>query len=188
MSHGPGDASFAMEPVRALIQEALRWPMRKYFSDEAWEKLQQQRAQISKQAAAEHLQARIALFRAVADLVPEDPASEQAQEITTQWMALGRVETGGEAAIAEAMKKCWEDRGNWTPLLRKSICLGLRMDFATIDRVADFIGKAIDHRMRLDGKSQRGGGPWARRRVPSGSQLVPGGGLEPPRPVKVCGF
>jgi len=53
---------------------------------------------------------------------------------------------GNIAASEEGITKSWEDRRNWPPILRRSMASHLRMDFETIDKVVEFIGKAVAHR------------------------------------------
>jgi MerR family transcriptional regulator, thiopeptide resistance regulator len=104
------------------------------------------RPQKTVQARAKHLQARIQLFRDVAASLKEDPAGEIGQALAARWLELREFDTGGDAGVEEGIKKSWADRRNWPDALKQAWASTLWMDFETIDKVVEFINKAIAHR------------------------------------------
>jgi hypothetical protein len=114
----------------------------KYYKD--WPKVPYRPQKM--QARAKHLEARIQLFRDGEASLKEDPAGEIGQALAARWLELREFDTGGDAGTEEGIKKSWADRRNWPDALKQLCASTVRMDFETIDKVVEFINKAIAHR------------------------------------------
>jgi hypothetical protein len=101
--------------------------------------------QVGAQATSKHLQERNQLWHDVAASLNEDPSGEIGQTLAVRWLELRQIETGGDAEIEEGITKSWADRRNWPDALKQSMASRLQMDFETIDKVVEFINKAIAH-------------------------------------------
>jgi hypothetical protein len=132
-----------MERLSDFINRAVQWNLTKYYGD--WDKVMQRQKKLDPQARARHLQARIQLFRDTATSLNQDPGGEIGQALAARWLELRKFDSGGDAGIEEGIVKTWADRRNWPDILKRSMASTFQMDFATIDKVVEFINQAIAH-------------------------------------------
>jgi DNA-binding transcriptional MerR regulator len=104
--------------------------MRKYYSDEAWEKRKQHYEQWPSPAWQE-------ICRDVASILREDPAGSKAQALKARWTeSISRSVTGDPAVQAGALA-AWEDRAHWPAALRAKI------DELHLEQVVDFLARTL---------------------------------------------
>ena len=84
--------------------------MKKYYSDEAWAKLAENREKGPAGAGQKGSEAWAALFKDVEASLDIDPASEKAQALLVRWKALVNEFTGGDPAIASGLRSAWADK------------------------------------------------------------------------------
>ncbi|HTD23155.1 MAG TPA: TipAS antibiotic-recognition domain-containing protein [Terriglobales bacterium] len=130
-------ASFNVEKIADFISDALVSYRKKYYSDEAWAKMMEQRKQSAPEARVQVAQAWSDLFRDVEAALGEDPAGEKAQALVARWKELTESSTGGDPEIKAGAMKAWEDRQNWPAWHKQS------MGLVNHDKIAEFIGKAF---------------------------------------------
>lgn len=139
---------FIRAAINARKARPALWIFRDYY--QVWAQvLQRQDQQLDPPARVDHLLARIKLFGDVAASLNNDPCGEIGQALATRWLELLRVDSDGDAEIEEGVAKSWADRGNWPAILKRSMASHLHMNFETIDKVVEFIGKAVAHRNPL---------------------------------------
>jgi MerR family transcriptional regulator, thiopeptide resistance regulator len=103
--------------------------MKKYFSEEAWVKLQSNRTEELSQDWRD-------LYGDVEAALDEDPGSDKAQALAARWMELSGRTSGGDAEVRQGMMNSWADHGNWPAELKQG---------STIihpEKIAAFIAKA----------------------------------------------
>ena len=98
---------------------------RKYYSDEAQEKIEQ-----GKQRWSPELQERVTeewtdLFRDVEAAIArgEDPASKPAQALGARWKKLVEAFTGGNSEVGAGLGKLYADRPNWPAQAQQQMAL-----------------------------------------------------------------
>jgi len=93
--------------------------MKQYYSDDAWSALTRRRDEM-RAAVNRGPEEWMELFRDIEAALDEDPASEKVQALVARWKALIDSFTGGNADIADGLKKAWTDRENWPATLRQA--------------------------------------------------------------------
>jgi hypothetical protein len=125
-------ARFDLESISRFLHKATAAYRKKYYTDEAWEKLTQETPAAAERISLEWLD----LYLEAGNLLVEDPASDRAQELTERWMDLAYRSTGGDFDLRAGTLRAWADRQNWPPAIREQIAS------FRLEEIAAFIGKA----------------------------------------------
>jgi DNA-binding transcriptional MerR regulator len=133
-------ASHDLERIAEFIGKALAWPMKKYYSEEAWSKLMQHLKDPAERQRT--LQARTELYRDIAAALEEDPRSEKAQRLAKRNMELVELESGGDPGIKAGGKKAMADRQNWPVWMKRQVASRYQVSVETFERVAAFLEQA----------------------------------------------
>jgi DNA-binding transcriptional MerR regulator len=109
----PPDAALLQKIIEVIeMQNDTDW-IRKYYSDEAWAKIEKGRERWSPE-----LQERVSrewseLFRDVEAAVDEDPAGPKAQALAERWTRLVEEFTQGNKDVTQSLSNLYKDRSNW---------------------------------------------------------------------------
>lgn len=125
-------ARFDLESISRFLHRAAAAYRKKYYTDEAWEKLTRETPEEAERKSLEWLD----MYLEAGNLLAEDPASDRAQELTARWMDLAYRSTGGDLELRAAALRAWADRQNWPPAIRQQIAS------FHLEEIAAFIGKA----------------------------------------------
>jgi len=150
-------ASILQGVIRVIAMQDVD-VMRKYFSDEAWER------------GREHFddwpsQEWQALYRDVAAALDADPAGPAAQALADRWMALALTAPAG-SGVRAGLVKAWADREHWPPALRRKIT-----EF-NIERAIRFVGEAMWTRWDAEREATERAGTAAPPRVSERRRLL----------------
>lgn len=131
--------------LRRIIEaiEMQNEDLKAYYTDGAWEKLAERRADwtAADQAAQETAtRAWLGLFQDITAALDTDPASPGAQALLDRWNALIRQFTGGDAEIEAGLGRAWADREHWPAAHRRET------EAFSDPRVWEFVQKAMRHR------------------------------------------
>jgi DNA-binding transcriptional MerR regulator len=113
------------------MQSNTEW-MKKYYSEEALADLAR-RNQQDPDAAKRGERAWAELIKDVEAALHEDPTGPKAQALADRWQKLIQSFTGGNAKVAEGLKKVYADQQNWPSTFKKPYS----------DEVGAFICKAL---------------------------------------------
>lgn len=94
------------------MQNNTDW-MKKYHTDESWEKIKQRRPQWTPELQERVSREWTELFRDVEAALGEDPRSARAQALGNRWARLVEGFTGGDPDIATGVSNLYRDRANW---------------------------------------------------------------------------
>jgi hypothetical protein len=125
--------------------------MRKYYTDEAWERRSQLRQEIPSETLERHRDAWRQLFLKVESALDLDPAGETAQLLAKQWVLLAEVISGGDSGMKAGAIKAWKDHRNWPLAEQDALFARWGIDASSdrdasmqrVEKVAKFIGQAI---------------------------------------------
>lgn len=150
-------ASILQGVIRVISMQDID-VMRKYFSDEAWEK------------GREHFddwpsQEWQALYRDVAAALGADPAGPAAQALADRWVALSLAASTG-SGVRAGLAKAWADREHWPPGLKRKIT-----EFS-IEQAVRFINEAIWVRWDAEREATQRAGTLAPPRVSERRRLL----------------
>jgi MerR family transcriptional regulator, thiopeptide resistance regulator len=145
------DASVLRRIIEVIEMQPEENFMRKYYTEEAWEKRSQVAKEIPPETRERHKEAWRQLFLKVESALDLDPASETAQLFTKEWVLLAEMATGGDSGVKAAAIKAWKDHQNWpldaqdALLVRYGLAAGSDRDASMrrVEKVAKFIGQAI---------------------------------------------
>ena len=145
------DASALRKIIEVIEMQPESNFMRKYYTDEAWDKKTQLKARCPPETRESYKRAWRELFLEVEAMLDQDPAGETAQSLARRWVLLAEAITEGDAGIKAGGIKAWKDHQNWPPAE-----MDVRLAFYGLDvsgnrdasihrleRVAGFIGQAI---------------------------------------------
>ena len=137
-------AEYNREEVAPFIQKIAMCARKKYFSEAAWERFVELRdRRIADPAARSAMwQARIDLFRDLERALGGDPAGELAQDLVQRWLAQLEAESGGDSEVKAGLLKSWQERRNWSAVVRWHMEGMAMMDSEHFDRAADFLEQA----------------------------------------------
>jgi MerR family transcriptional regulator, thiopeptide resistance regulator len=135
-------ASYNLEKIAEFIGKALAWPVKKYYTDNAWAKLLELQKRPAEEGARA-LQARVELYRDVQASLREDPASEKAQSLATRWTKLFEIESGGDPGIKAGAMKAIADRHNWPIWRKRQMASIYQLSFESLDQVIEFLQRAV---------------------------------------------
>ena len=125
-------AQFDLESIARFLHRAAAAYRKKYYSDEAWEKLKQETPEEGERRSLEWFD----IYLEASGLLDEDPASDRAQELTARWMDLAYRSTGSDLELHAGALRAWADRQNWPPAIRELIAS------FHLEEISAFIGKA----------------------------------------------
>ena len=145
------DASVLRKIIEVIEMQPEENFMRKYYTEEAWEKRSHITKEIPSEAREGHREAWRQLFLKVESALDLDPAGETVQLLAKQWVLQAEMVTGGDSGIKAGAIKAWKDHQNWPPdaqdalLARYGLNAGSDRDASMrrVERVAKFIGQAI---------------------------------------------
>ena len=145
------DASLLRKIIEVIEMQPEENFMRKYYTEEAWEKRSQVIKDIPTETRERHGEAWRQLFLKVESALDLDPAGETAQQLARQWVLQAEVVTGGDSGVKAAAIKAWKDHQNWpldaqdALLVRYGLAAGSDRDASMrrVEKVANFIGQAI---------------------------------------------
>jgi DNA-binding transcriptional MerR regulator len=138
-------AEFNLEAVTEFIKKAALSGPKKYFTEDAWDKLVERREQ-AEQDFSFSWQARVDLFRDIEAALGEDPSGEKAQALGARWTAQTDRASGGDPGVKAGLMKAWADRRNWTAPLRWQAEALYMMVYERFEKAADFIDKTVSPR------------------------------------------
>ena len=127
IASGTPQAAVLQKVIRAIEMQDID-VMRRYFSDETWER------------GREHFndwpsQEWQALYRNVAAAIGDDPAGPTAQALADRWIELATAAKG--SGMRTALHRAWADREHWPPVLKRKIT-----EF-NIEQATRFINEAL---------------------------------------------
>jgi MerR family transcriptional regulator, thiopeptide resistance regulator len=146
-SHQEHFASYNLEKIVEFIGKALAWPLKKYYTEDAWAKLRELQRRPA-QARGRGLQARVELYRDVQASLKEDPGSEKARILATRWTKLLEIDSGGDPGIKAGVMKAFGDRRNWPNWLKRQMASTHQLSFESFDQVVEFLQKAVANARR----------------------------------------
>jgi DNA-binding transcriptional MerR regulator len=137
-------AEYNREEIAAFIQQIAMCARKKYFSEAAWVQFVKLRDRVIADPAARSAmwQGRIDLFRDIERALGSDPAAEQGQALVQRWLAQLDTESGGEPELKAGLLRSWQDRRNWSVVVRWYMEGMTMMDSEHFDRAADFLEQA----------------------------------------------
>jgi hypothetical protein len=141
---------FHMDKIAPFIGQAITAYRKKYYSEEAWAKISQRTEEEKTQIHAEWR----ALWKEVAAVLDEDPASEKAQELCAKWADLAERSSGGDPEVKAGNRKEGADHKNWPAFIQ------LNTSSVRLEEVIAFIGKAYVVRAKKE---------WLRTHQPASS-------------------
>src|SRR5262249_54852513 len=115
------DAAALQKTIEGIeMQNKADW-MKKYYGNEAWEKVEQRR-----QLWSPELQERVSrqwseLIADVETALDQDPAGEVAQGLAARWKLLVEGFTGGDPGIAAGVKNLYADSPNWPEAFKQQM-------------------------------------------------------------------
>ena len=117
---GPGPETFAKIIEVIEMQNNTDWMMR-YYSEGARRKIEERAAAMGPEAIEQSQRDWAQLIAEVREAAREgvDPASERAQELAARWQSLIEAFTGGDAEVAEGLRKLYADQSNWPATFQK---------------------------------------------------------------------
>lgn len=107
------DTLILREIIEAIeMQSNTDW-MKKYYSDEAWEKIQARGQNWTPELQEQATRDWTELFRDVEAALGEDPAGEKAQALAARWTKLVEGFTGRDPGVTAGLKKLYADEQAW---------------------------------------------------------------------------
>lgn len=119
------------------MQNDMDWT-KKYYSEEAKEKIAERAATIPKSVIEQAERDWTTLIKEVEASLGEDPTSEKVQALADRWAKLLEGFTGGDPAVQQGLNKMYADRQNWPATMPKPFS----------DEVQAFMMKAMTIRKR----------------------------------------
>jgi DNA-binding transcriptional MerR regulator len=141
-------ADLRLEEVNAFITEAVRSSQKRYFNERGWKRYLELRDRTPEEYSR-MWQARIDLFRQIEAAIDEEPSSDRAQALATEWTALMHQLSGDDPDVLSGLLTAWADRQHWPATLRWQT-EGLHLlSSERFERAAAFIDAALAHQSRL---------------------------------------
>jgi DNA-binding transcriptional MerR regulator len=145
------DASVLRKIIEGIEMQPEENFIRKYYTEEAWARRSQIMAEIPPETRERRTEAWRQLFLKVESALDLDPASEDAQILTRQWVLLVEAGTGGDSGIKAAAIKAWKDHQNWPLDARDALLVRFGLSAGSdreesmqrVEKVGKFIGRAI---------------------------------------------
>ncbi|MFN7997145.1 MAG: MerR family transcriptional regulator [Bryobacteraceae bacterium] len=134
------DAEILSEIIEAIeMQSNTDW-MKKYYSDEAWEKIRERGQSWTPELQAQATRDWAELFHDVEAALGEDPASEKGQALAARWAKLLEGFTGRDPGITAGLKNLYADKQAWPDSQRQQAAA-----FSN-PKVWEFINRALSCR------------------------------------------
>lgn len=127
---GAAGAALWRKIVEVMAVKTDTEAMKKYYSEEAWNKRQHYYDEWPSPAWQE-------IFRGVAEVLDEDPAGARAQALKARWSELVNRSVSGDPDVQAGALAAWNDRAHWPPALRDKI------EEFRIEQVVDFFARML---------------------------------------------
>jgi hypothetical protein len=134
---------FNRQEVTDLIGAALAWPLRSYFGEAVWARLEEHSRRRPLASLQESARAQIALYRDAEVMMREDRAGPRVQALAERWATLVGHDAGGEQEIEDGIRNAWKHRSRWPTRLREHVASLYLMDPQTYESVSTFLDEAI---------------------------------------------
>jgi hypothetical protein len=134
---------FNRQEVTDLIGAALAWPLRSYFGEAVWARLEEHTRRRPLASLQESARAQIALYRDAEVMMREDRAGRRVLALAERWATLVGQDAGGDQEIKDGIRNAWEHRGHWPPRLRDHVASLYLMDPKTYESVSSVLDEAI---------------------------------------------
>jgi hypothetical protein len=144
-------AEFKLEEVHEFIRQTAIASRKKYFSAEAWQKLEEIRTR-QEEDLSMWWQKLVDLYRDIEAALEEDPSGAVAQSLLARWSERMDHSSGGDTEVKKGILKGWADRRNWPTAMRWQAEAIYQMSFERFLRAAEFIDRAAAQSQRLTGK------------------------------------
>lgn len=118
--HRPDSAVLAKIIEVIEMENNTDW-MKKYSTDEAWEKIAHRRPQWTPELQERVSREWTELFQDVEAVLGEDPRGATAQKLADRWMRLVEEFTGGDRDITTSVANLYQDQANWPAHFQQQI-------------------------------------------------------------------
>jgi hypothetical protein len=120
----------SLKEISAFINKAIDWPLKKYFTEQAWTKRSEHGKQKTPDQLAQLIQARAELFSDIEAALGEDPTGDKAKAVKARWVQIRASEACGDPNILAGSSEAWADRRNWpiTIRLREATTYGMTVE------------------------------------------------------------
>jgi DNA-binding transcriptional MerR regulator len=136
-----------LEDVNAFITEAVRSSQKRYFNERGWTRYLALRDRTPEEYSR-MWQSRVDLFRQIEAAIDEEPSSDRAQALATEWRSLMRELSGHDPDVLTGLMTAWADRRHWSATLRWQT-EGLHLlSSERFERAAAFLDAAVAHQSR----------------------------------------
>ncbi|MGO9324194.1 MAG: MerR family transcriptional regulator [Terracidiphilus sp.] len=156
------DSSILRKIIEVIDMQPQENFMRRYYSEQAWLDKERIAKETPLEARHKNLEAFRQLFAEIEANIDLDPASEQAQSLTRQWLLLSHFAHGGNEAVRAGNIEAWNDRPNWPPEEQDKLLVAFDLDLEKrtaslqrFEKVTAFIGRAVGHKIRSNMPSVR---------------------------------
>ena len=110
----PADPAILKKIIEVIdMQDGVR-EMKKYYSHAAWDL----RKQFYEQGPSPEWQE---LYRDVAAMLGEDPASDKAQQLAERWLVLSLRANAGDPNLQTHSGTAWMHRADWPPAMKREM-------------------------------------------------------------------
>jgi DNA-binding transcriptional MerR regulator len=160
------DASVLRKIIEVIDMQPQENFMRKYYTEQAWTEWAQLRDHWNHEPAEtreRYNQAWRQLFTEIETELDLDPASDAAQALAKRWLQLVPGASARNDGVRAGGIEAFKDRHNWPPAEQERLLAGFGLDpddrtesMQRLDRVNDFIGRAIGHKVQTNLRSLYG--------------------------------
>jgi MerR family transcriptional regulator, thiopeptide resistance regulator len=133
---------FNRQEVRDLIGAALAWPLRSYFGEAVWARLEEDTRRRPLASLQESARAQIALYRDAEVMMREDRAGPRVVALAERWATLVGQDAGGDREIEDGIRNAWRHQSSWPARLREHVASLFFMDPQTYESVSTFLDEA----------------------------------------------
>jgi DNA-binding transcriptional MerR regulator len=154
------DVSILRKIIEVIDMQPQENFMRKYYTEQAWSEWAQLRDQWNHEPVEtreRYSQAWQQLFTEIEAELDLDPASDTAQAFAKRWLQLVPGASASNDGVRAGGIEAFKDRHNWPPAEQERLLAGFGLDpndrtesMQRLDRVNDFIGRAIGHRVQTN--------------------------------------
>lgn len=115
------DAAVLRHIIEVIEMEKQTDWMKKYYTDEAWDKIQQRGDEWTPELQERVSREWIELIRDVEAALGEDPTSQKAQALGARWKELVERFTRGDPDVTASVRNLYADRANWPAQFREQM-------------------------------------------------------------------
>jgi MerR family transcriptional regulator, thiopeptide resistance regulator len=133
----------SIEAIAEFIGRAIDWPLKKYFTEEAWMKRREHVKSATPEQLAQGLHSRTELFSDIAAALGEDPAGDKARALKARWLHIRANEAGSDPDLLAGSSKAWADRRNWSVAIRLREATSYGMTVEQFYEAAEFLDKIV---------------------------------------------